>query len=87
MYKQELYARRDAYLARRAETDSQLSDIRDRYARLYMQWEEVTLERDEAIGKLDEIRDLADGLGTVPTLAKLRAFLQSIKDLLTGNRD
>ena len=38
--------------------------------------------RDELAARLDRIKDAVSGLGTVPTLAKLRALLEMIKEVV-----
>ncbi len=54
----------------------------------YKQTREDKDERLEILQeKLDRIKSLAEGLGTLPTLSKLREFLQTIKELVNQQSD
>ena len=82
MTKTELYQRKDVYLQGVEEQKALLQHTKDMYEKAIIQWQEVCIEKDNIQHTLDEIRELAEGLGSLPTLTKLRAFLQTIKELI-----
>lgn len=75
MTKDALKTKTQAYLARRDEVDNSLINVQKRL-------EEAIRNREEVDAKLQQIRELAGGLGSLPTLGKLREFLASILELV-----
>ena len=89
MTREELTDRKDRYLAKRSAIDFDLDKIRRSYAdlatrfeNLQLDFDKIKLEDDELKEKIESIKTAAANLGTLPTLTKLREFLQTIKEII-----
>lgn len=74
MKRQDLYDKTDRYLQERSEIDASLFDIREAFETLKEKY-------DTSEERIERIKTLMNGLGTLPTLGKLREFLQTLREM------
>ena len=81
MTKGQLIQKKEQILRQRQEAETEFLQVKARLEEISEQWLEAIKTRNSAQEKLDNIKEMAGSLGTVPTLTKLRAFLASIREL------
>ena len=74
MKRQDLYDKTERYLQERSEIDASLFDIREAFERLKEKY-------DTSEERIERIKTLVNNMGTLPTLSKLREFLQTLRDM------